>query len=221
MTGPFGSTYTNKESDLPLFDVALEKYHVRELGKGDTLYHVGDEAEAVFRIEEGLFKLSIDMFTGRERIISIVGPGDFIGSLTPAYESYQDTAEALSHRVKVSVVPSDQVDSTLQNVLHVATGVHLQRACEALEDTELPVNARLARTLLRLGERFGNSSEDGKVHITLPLTHENLASMIGAARETTTAILGDMRSIGLISGTRGHYSFNHHELSEFAIDASM
>ncbi len=221
MTGPFGSIYNNKENDLPLVDVSLEKYHVRELSKGDTLYLVGDEAEAVFRIEEGLFKLSIDMFTGRERIISIAGPGDFIGALTPAYESYKDTAEALSHRVKVSVVPSENADPVLQNALHVAAGLHLQRACEALEDTELPVNARLARTLLRLGERFGNVSEDGNVHITLPLTHENLASMIGAARETTTAILGEMRSAGSISGTRGHYSFNHHKLSEFAIDASM
>ncbi|MEZ4606688.1 MAG: Crp/Fnr family transcriptional regulator [Deinococcales bacterium] len=202
MNVPFNSSYITQDLGTPPMEINLLHFHSRELGKGETLYHVGDEAEAAFRIEEGLFKLSIDMFTGRERIISIVGPGDFVGAISPLYLNYSDTAEALSPRVRVTVIPSDQMDAEIKLALHKATGLHLLRVREALEDTELPVNARLARTLLRLGRRFGHQADDGNLHITLPLTHENFASMIGAARETTTAILGEMREAGLIQGTR-------------------
>jgi CRP-like cAMP-binding protein len=92
---------------------------------------------------------------------------------------------------------------------------------DALEDTELPVTARLARTFVRLGERFGHVSEDKTVRLTLPLTHDNLAAMVGAARETTTALMGEMREQGILDGTRGRYCFNLKDLSEFAIDAAF
>ncbi len=223
MTAPYHFTFPNIQDNSPPFKEIEGNYHSRELVKGETLYYFGDEAESVFRVEEGLFKLSVDIFTGRERIVNIAGPNDFIGSISPIHSTYQDTAEALSPTVKVTIIPKGyaEVDSELQHTLHIATGIHLVRMREALEDTELPVNARLARTLLRLGQRFGHTSENGQMHLTLPLTHENFASMIGAARETTTAIVGEMRQAGLISGTRGHYTFNYQDLSEFAIKASF
>ena len=214
------TNYLDKTTAVPM-NIGLHHHHVREYSKGETLYYLGDEAEAVFRIEEGLLKLSIDMLTGRERIISIAGPGDFIGAITPFHNDYQDTAETLSPVVKITAIPLNQIDNSLNEALHQAAGIHLLRLREALEDTELPVNARLARTLLRLASRFGHVNEKGTMHLSIPLTHENLASLIGAARETTTAILGEMRQDGLITGTRGHYSFNFNDLSEFAVASAF
>jgi len=54
------------------------------------------------------------------------------------------------------------------------------------------------------------------VRLTLPLTHENLAAMIGAARETTTATLGELRQLGLLEGTRGSYRFRPEPLFDYA-----
>ena len=81
--------------------------------------------------------------------------------------------------------------------------------------------ARLARTFVRLGERFGQISEDQNVRLTLPLTHDNFAAIVGAARETTTAVLSEMRDDGVLQGTRGHYNFNLNTLSDFATEASF
>ena len=102
-----------------------------------------------------------------------------------------------------------------------ATGEQLQRVRDSLEDTDLPVAARLARTLLRLGQRFGHTSEAGRVHLTLPLTHDTLAALVGAARETTTALIGEMRAEGVLSGTRGRYSFEQRALLEFAYSVAF
>ena len=188
----------------------------RELGKGDVLYHAHSEAVSVYRVEEGLLKLSLDLPSGRERISQLVGPGDYLGALTAA-PCYGERAEALS--AKVSVSETAKVGAA-GSELFTATGEQLRRVRDALEDTDLPVAARLARTLLRLGARFGHTSETGRVRLTLPLTHDTLAALVGAARETTTALLGEMRAQGVLSGTRGRYSFERSALLEFAHQAA-
>ena len=198
---------------------ATHDYPSRNLSKGDALYYLGDDAQAVYHVEEGLLKLSLDLMSGRERIVSIVGPGDYLGAITPLHHTYQESAEALSPRVRVSVLPKEQHE--IKDALHAASGLYLTRLRDALEDTDLPVNARLARAFLRLGQRFGHTSDEGQVRLTLPLTHDNFAAMVGAARETTTATLGEMRDVGVISGTRGRYSFDQGELADFAVSAAI
>ncbi len=216
MTVPFSPGLTH--ASPPPQAALVRDYHSRELERGEVLYRVGDEGEAVFRIEEGLIKLSVDLVSGKERITSIVGPGDLVGAITPVHVRYQDSAEALSPRVRVTIIPSDELDDAgLHQAILTATGHYLGRLKEALEDSELPVGGRLARAFLRLGERFGQSTGDSRVRLTLPLTHENLAALIGAARETTTATLSEMRGEGLLQGTRGSYSFNPSDLSEFVL----
>jgi CRP/FNR family transcriptional regulator, cyclic AMP receptor protein len=196
-------------------------YLQQDLEKGDILYHLGEPAEQVFCVEEGLLKQTILLADGHERIIALAGPGDYIGALgLPVH--YQDSAEALSPQVRVSCIDVRDLrslDETLKDTLYLAAGKQLSYLRDALEDSELPVGARLARMFLRLGQRFGNVSDD-HVHITLPLTHENFASMVGAARETTTAMLSEMRAEGVIHGTRGRYNFDHNALSDYAVNAS-
>lgn len=186
----------------------------RELGKGDILYFAQDEATSLYRVEEGLLKLSLELASGRERITQLVGPGDFIGAVTAA-PVYGERAEALSAKVSVSEM-SRELGLMQSEQLFWATGEQLQRVRDALEDTDLPVAARLARTFSRLGQRFGHTSEAGLVHLTLPLTHDTLAALVGAARETTTALLGEMRVAGVLNGTRGRYTFEQGALLDYA-----
>lgn len=188
----------------------------RELAKTDVLYHAGDEASSVFRVDEGLMKLSLDLPSGKERILGLAGPGDFIGAVLPSQTAYQETSSALSPRVRLSGAALP-LDGNLTPHLERAALRQLQQLHSALEDGDLPVPARLARTFLRLGERFGLRHHDGSLQLMLPLTHDHLAAMIGAARETTTATLGEMRQAGLLSGTRGRYRFQPTALSDFAL----
>ena len=220
MTASYGSTILAPQRNPPPPSGVLA-FPERELTRGETLYRTGDPAETFYRIEQGLVKQGIDVLTGKERIVGLAGPGDFIGALTPAQQVYQETATALSPHVVVRVISFEEGHHLLKDEVLTAAGIHIARLQDALEDDELPVTARLARTLLRLGQRFGHTSEEGTVRLTLPLTHENFAAMIGAARETITAILGELRSSGLVQGTRGRYSFDREALSDFAVEASF
>ena len=191
----------------------------RELGKGEALYRAGDVGGLVYRIEEGLLKLVIDGPGGRERILSLAGPGDLIGSIGPLEQSFRETAESLS-QARVSATPLPEFMAYSSEQLLAAAAMRLDHLRETLEDAELPVAVRVARILLRLGCRFGHRGDDGWVRLTLPLTHDHLAAMAGAARETTSTAVGEIRRAGLLEGTRGRYYFQSGRLERFVQEAA-
>lgn len=116
---------------------------------------------------------------------------------------------------------TDTLNHDFSGLLANAAGDQIQRLTWALEDSAHPVPARVARTLLRLGERFGHHTDDGTVRLTLPVTHDTLASLVGAARETTTYTIQQLRKKGLLAGTRGSYRFEPRALARFADDAAL
>jgi len=186
----------------------------RTLGRGETLYRAGEPAIASYALEAGLVKLAVLLPSGRERIVGIAGPGDLVGAMTPATLSYGESAEALGAAVVVRALEPHRAEHAA--TLARAADAHLARLRHALEETDLPVAARLARTLVRLGDRFGQRGDDGRVRLTLPLTHDHLAALVGAARETTTATLSELRQRGLLEGTRGRYQFDPARLRDAA-----
>lgn len=220
MTAPFEAHLVTTGGTSPPLEQTARSYPRRSLGKGDTLYRAGDLADTVYLVGEGLVKLALDVSGGKERIVGVAGPGDFIGALTPMHVTFQESAEALSPRVEVQAIDVGSIDDSLLTAIYRAAGTHLLRLQEALEDNELPAASRLARALMRLGRRFGHTSEEGLVHLTLPLTHEHFAALVGAARETTTTLLSEMREAGVLHGTRGRYTFNSERMSEYAMSAA-
>jgi CRP/FNR family cyclic AMP-dependent transcriptional regulator len=191
----------------------------RELGKGEALYRAGDLGGTVYRVDEGLLKLTIEAPGGKERIVALAGPGDVLGDLGASEAGFQETAEALSDQALVRSATRSSLPAGAADELLAAATSQLARLREVLEDAELPVNARVARTLLRLGCRFGQRADDGSLWLTLPLTHDNLAAMVGAARETTSTALGQIRAAGVLDGTRGRYSFRPALLERYAAEA--
>ena len=83
----------------------------------------------------------------------------------------------------------------------------LRRSREMIDEAELPVGARVTKAFLRLAERFGQPADqhEGEIKLPLALTHEDLADLTGSSRVTITRILGELRSEGALSGTRGVY----------------
>jgi CRP/FNR family transcriptional regulator len=63
------------------------------------------------------------------------------------------------------------------------------------------VRERLARALLHLSEQYGEQEAEG-VRLRFRITHEELAQLIGATRETTSLALGELEREGLISKKR-------------------
>ncbi|HET9028200.1 MAG TPA: Crp/Fnr family transcriptional regulator [Trueperaceae bacterium] len=189
----------------------------------DQLYLSGAPAEAALIIEAGLVALELDV--PRARIMALAGPGDVIGALMPGHGHYLESATALSGEVVVRVlderVHAELAPQDLTEVLLSAAAARVVTLTHALEDAEHPVPARVARAFQRLGSRFGQKLADGTVRLTLPVTHDTLAAMVGAARETTTAVIAQLRQLDLVQGTRGNYRIRPAELAEYALEVAL
>ena len=81
--------------------------------------------------------------------------------------------------------------------------MRLRKTDDILEDTcILKISARFAKKLVELAETYGR--QDGNtIHISLRLTQTDLASMVGATRESINKELRVLREKGLISITEG------------------
>jgi CRP/FNR family transcriptional regulator len=66
----------------------------------------------------------------------------------------------------------------------------------------LDVPERVARTLLHLAEEHGTQSEEG-VRIPIVLSREELAQMVGVARETVSRELTRLQQRGVLKVERG------------------
>jgi len=226
---------------VPVILSHLASAATRNLDRGELLYLQGEAAASTYVVEAGLVALSLNARPDRDRIIGLAGPGDLVGALTAGQRAYLESAHALSQGVAVRTVPVARLaDGSITAVAEVnaamsrAAGEHLARLTRLLEDSETPVPTRVARTLLRLGDRFGQGIDDAdgraareraarerhrhnrRVRLTLPLTHETIANMVGAARETTTSTIEQMRRSGLVHGTRGRYVIDVDGLTDYA-----
>lgn len=245
---------------VPVIFSHLASSTTRNLDRGEPLYLQGEAAASTYVVEAGLVALSLNARPDRERIIGLAGPGDLVGALTASQGEYLESAHALSQGVAVRTVPVDQLaeasataTAEVNAAMSRAAGEHLARLTRLLEDSETPVPTRVARTLLRLGDRFGQGIDDAgtgagsepagsnrvgsdrpgsdrpgsdrlgadrrrnrRVRLTLPLTHETIANMVGAARETTTSTIEQMRRSGLVHGTRGRYVIDVDGLTDYA-----
>ena len=52
---------------------------IRSLKKGDTIFSQGEIANTVYYVQSGNVKLTVTSERGKEAIIAILGPGNFVG----------------------------------------------------------------------------------------------------------------------------------------------
>jgi CRP-like cAMP-binding protein len=71
----------------------------------------------------------------------------------------------------------------------------IQTRLEELLFVDVPT--RLMRLLLRLADEYGQVTPDGLL-IDLPLTHQEVAELIGSTRETTSLAINQLQKQGLL-----------------------
>lgn len=183
-----------------------EKTLVRQSGlevdcsKGHLLFSADDDSDRVWLIESGwvkVYRISVD--GKRVAVGGIRGPGEMVG-LSEALLGIKRTcyASAISNVSVVILTKNKFVELMKKNVLlaEKVTKMLSARTREAEAKVHEMVcwqaSGRLAHALIRMGECMGERTQSG-VRINLRLTHEELASMVGASRQTVTLFLNTFK----------------------------
>ena len=180
----------------------------RRYSRGDALFTEGDRSVWTGLICRGRVKLGSVDLDGRETVLAVLGSGELLGELAAVDgEPRGATATALDD-VELAIVQADEFAEFLR--AHGDVGLAVLRAVSqrlrqsSRRQADLGVvdtGVRVARVLVELAERFGDG-DAAAVRVSLPLTQAELASWVGASRETTVRALRRLREQGVIDTGR-------------------
>lgn len=169
-----------------------------------TLFVEGQNPRGVFLLCSGKVKLSTSSRDGKVLILKMAGPGEMLGlSAVISGTEYELTAET-AMPCQVNFVPREPLLDLLQR--HGEAGLRsaqalsreFQSAYRDIHDLILARSSagKLAKLLLSWTPPSGNNTKE--IRVRSGLTHEEMAQMIGASRETVTRLLSDLRKKQLI-----------------------
>ena len=172
--------------------------------KGATLFVEGQPARGVFILCAGHVKLSTSSSDGRTLILRISEPGDLLGlPATISGRPYEVTAEVIEPAQVNFISQADFMNFLREHgeaALRVAQELSesYQTAFAEMRTIGLSHSAseKLARFLL-IGAAH-HPSDNGVIKFSLTLTHEEIAQMIGASRETVTRLFADFKKKNLL-----------------------
>lgn len=177
----------------------------RKYRKGSVIFLEGEQGEGFHYLQSGKVKIVKMTDDGREHIINILSPGDlFAEVLLFNNRDYPATAIAVEDS-KVGVIKNTDLERLIlgNNLLALqlikALSQRLLFAQQKIKNLALhDVTARTAETLLRLGTEHGRILPNGQIEITLDLSRQDLASLVGTTRETVTRTLSSLKKDKII-----------------------
>jgi CRP-like cAMP-binding protein len=182
----------------------------RPYARDEVIYLRGDPGTAFYVIASGKCKITLTSPDGKELILRRLGPGDFHGELA-LLDDEPRSADAIATETSVLLVlQRDAFRQFLAEHPTVATKLlstvsnYLRRNAELIQDaTFLDVPARLARILLELAGGTDGALPPAGTVIPDRLKQSELASLVGATRESINKWLGAFERQGLIRYEKG------------------
>jgi CRP/FNR family transcriptional regulator, cyclic AMP receptor protein len=176
---------------------------IMDFEKHQTVFSQGDAANAIFYIQKGKIKLTVNSKRGKEATIALLGVGDFVGEECIAAIQPQRMATAAAliastvlriERKEMVRVLHDQKEFSEVFVSYLLTrNIRFQE--DLIDQLFNSSEKRLARALLLLA-RFG---KDGAPETVIPkISQETLAEMIGTTRSRVSFFMNRFRQLGFI-----------------------
>ena len=156
-------------------------------------------------IQSGVVEVSVTSLTGRRSILTLMEAGEMLGEIS-LLDRRERSADAVAKTdVGGIVIHSHTMLSFLQNNPESSMAViqilceRVRNASEMFETKSLTnAGARLARTLLRIADKWGIASEEGHVTIDQTLSQSDLGDFAGVARENVNRYLKSWVRDGLV-----------------------
>lgn len=184
----------------------------RMLGAGESLIWEGDDSPLLANVIDGILKLSSVMQDGREQIVGVVYPADFVGRPFGGSTPYGVTALTDARVCVFTRKDFDQLASVhpgLEHKLLERTLAELDRARRwMLLLGRKSAEQKLATFLLELSERL---VEQGCEHSTiasldrieLTFSRQQIADLLGLTIETVSRHFTKLRNRGVVALTSG------------------
>jgi len=176
----------------------------RVFGKGVIIFHKDSPGDAMYIIASGKVRIFILSESGQEISLRISGCGEVFGEMSMLDGLPRSAGAVAMEETHVLTLGRQDFLELVDRCPRVSTSIIAalsERVRYATQYAEtlafLDVHGRVAGRLLELAGQHGIRTPEG-IQIDLPLTQNDLASLVGATRERVNKVLGSFREQGLI-----------------------
>ena len=196
---------------VPLFNgldrIELERFaevtREKSYPKGSVILFEDDPGDSLFVVRDGRVKVVLIGEDGREVILGVLGVGEYFGELSLIDDRPRSAHVIAMEDANLLVLRREDFRKRVESSPSVAWSLltELSRRLRRADDkigglVLLDVPGRIARLLLDLAEESGTNA------IEKSLTHQTIAQMIGASRETVSRAMKDFQDAGWITVER-------------------
>jgi CRP-like cAMP-binding protein len=175
----------------------------RSYPKGSVILFQDDPGDALFVLRAGRVKVVLIGEDGREVILGVLEPGAHFGELALIDDQPRSAHVIAMEDAQLLILRREDFRRRVEANPSVAWALltelsrRLRRADVKIGGLVLlDVPGRIARLLLDLADETGSNA------IEKPLTHQTIAQMIGASRETVSRAMKEFQDAGLITVER-------------------
>ncbi|MYL55258.1 cyclic nucleotide-binding domain-containing protein [Pontibacillus yanchengensis] len=215
-------------SQISLFDelpkeelmVVDEMSEMKPVKKGTLILSPESPIEALFLLKQGQVRLYRMNSQGKQFTVDILVDGNIFGETsTMSLTDNEIYAEAMTDTY-LCILSNEDFEQFIQTNSNIALklidilSTRLKEVYTISEKIALSdVKNRLLYLLLMLSEKTGRRKNEWQT-IEMKLTHHDLANMIGSTRETTSAIISQLKKEGYIKKGIQHFSVNAEKTKE-------
>ena len=208
--------HSNRVSDI-LLETFFPDGKPTTVEPGEIVYDSDTSAPSLFVVDKGYFKTYTISNDGDLHIQNFYGPGA-IFPLAPVLRRalnwtsfrtkqtvyFETLTEASVYRCKAETFPIAELPPEVYQELiyRLLFNYEVFLNCAQVQKFRY-ARHRIIYQLLLLADMFGTQTEDG-IRINPPLTHFDIGSTIGMARETVTREMEKLRSGGCLISSQQH-----------------
>lgn len=183
----------NKEEMLEIATITIH----RTFDKGEMIYMAGEKGQRLYVIHKGKVKITRYTPSGKEQVIRILGPGEFMGELSLfSTTPLPDNGEALEDTT-MCIIDGRQIKNLMKKYPGIGFKI-MEELSQRLEKVEsLVENINLYSVEKRLAQALLSMKSD-KGEISLKMSKRDLASHIGMSQETLSRKLSAFQELGII-----------------------
>lgn len=180
----------------------------RSLRDGEWLFAKGDSANGLIGVQRGVIRSVHIGNDGRELLFGLFIAGSWFGEISLFDEAPRPLHAIAMGDTEVLVVPAAAfltvLDAHPAGYRHFAKVLcrKLRVAFDQLEDMQQPLQQRLIKRLLDLASGYGIATPEGTL-LSLHLSQEDLARMLGATRQSVNKELRALTTQGLLAVRAG------------------
>ncbi|WP_461177143.1 Crp/Fnr family transcriptional regulator [Virgibacillus ainsalahensis] len=195
--------FFNHLDDEEMREIAYKSMH-KNFQKGETIYRDGDPLEYLYIVHQGRVKIYQLFESGKEQLLRILEPGEFMGELALFTEKRLESYAVAMEKTNICTIHRNDMQDLMKEYPSIAVKI-LEQFSNRLDKTEKlvgqlsakDVETRTASYLLELAEEK-NTNE-----IVLPMSKKDLASYLGTTQETISRRLSSFQTNGWIE-QKGH-----------------